>query len=218
MLQHAYEPSTWLPYLLLLNEFVGQLAWPVALLISVFLLRDQIKEAVGRVIGVKGAGFELTMLQSSGSDLRIEGAAAGPPLTMVPKTQALNDVEMFVREQLEKIDENRQIDELVGAVASERLDKHFALVYSGIFGSQIRALQILLNRGGHMQLVEVEKLYVDFKEQNGAFENLDLMVYLDFLERNFLVNLSADSVAITPIGKDFLSFLPRYHLSIDRAL
>lgn len=133
-------------------------------------------------------------------------------------TQAEREVKQHIETSLKEIPPAQKVDVLTTSLARERLQKHFALAYANIFGSQIEALDMLNQRTGGIALSEARALFSKLQEKFPEFKDWTLQRYLSYLQNYVLINVSEDSVAITPIGRDFNGWLAATRLAKNRPL
>lgn len=221
VLEHAYAPETALPYLMLLVEALKAVGWPVAIVFMVWWLRVPILSLIPRINSLKAPGLEVGLDSAKESqiakteprDLRQVSVVAG-----LPKTDAIIALESQVRNELPKYPRSEHEDLLINAVAVLNLEKHFSLVYMNIFGSQIRALQAINERGGQISLTDAEEGFEEIKQAVAELRDWTLERYTAYLESNGLLVRDSNKIKLTPVGRDFISFLVRHGLSTQKPL
>ncbi|TPE50158.1 hypothetical protein [Amaricoccus solimangrovi] len=201
-------------------EALRVLAWPTAAYLIARIYRSEIKALFPRVrrIGPSSIELDIDTKQASISDKSSEDIieSARSPLTLAHP--AIIEMEEFIKERLEQIDQGERSDFLIRAAAVERAEKHCAFVYINIFGSQIEALQLANQRGGPVSWAEAEEAFSKLKLENPAFLEWNLHKYLRFLFVNNLIIQEGDMIFITNMGKYFLLFLAHYGLEEKRPL
>ena len=213
---HAdYEPSTWIPYIVIILDFLKGVAWPLAALGIAALFSKEIKQILPRIKQLGPTGVHLESPEQEGSkpdDVTAAGIASvslGPLIDPVAANfeENTNDI-------LENIPEVERVPRLVRALAFQQLNKSFALAYHGIFGSQIRALRELNVR--NISRSQADDWFKELQKENSAFAEWNLDEYLNYLFSWQLVEESMGLISITETGRNFLRFLVEHKLSEDR--
>ncbi|OWY13838.1 hypothetical protein B6V73_04630 [Thioclava sp. JM3] len=133
-------------------------------------------------------------------------------------TPAQREIRDSVREELEDHPEHERLEILIAAVAKERLLRHFASAYSNIFGSQIRALELLNQRGGQISLEEARKEYAILQKELTDLASVPFEGYIRYLTDFRLVDVDAECIRLTPIGRDFVIWLNAIGANKDKPL
>ncbi len=167
-------------------------------------------------IGVKGAGVDFSPPGQS------EANQPTPSLDEILKsradgaTEALRPfVESYTRQAAE-LPESERETKLIYALSRYNADAVHALTYVMIFGSQIELLQTLHER----RTVEREEIVKKFEYLQEKFPEVhkerSLDDWLDFLDQRKLIEQKSGTCAITSMGRDFLEYIHRARLSLNR--
>lgn len=226
MIDYPYEPATWLPYLALVVEFVRVVAWPVAAAAAVVVLRQPVLSLIPRISTLRAPGIEVNIesakerqiAKTHSSEHESVIQESGRVVRNLPRTEAIQQVEAKIRELLERFPQAEREDLLVNALAADRLERHFALAYINIFGSQIRALQLANERGGFISRAEAEKEFESLKQYTEPLKDWTLDRYTAFLESNEFVRRTPEGFQLTNFGRDFIGFLIRSGLPTSKPL
>jgi hypothetical protein len=210
-----------LPFWQQLFELISQTVWPVAILIIFAKLRPLIAQMfTERGFSFEGFGAQLRV--DARKNAQISDASQTKPLILggnlqLPRTIAIDEEEKKLLSVLEKIPEENRTGTLVNALAIERLEKSFALIYLNIFGSQMRFLQKINEYGGTVSLAASEELFSEVRANFPELSDWDFKRYSDYLTKNGLLTVS-DSVNLTAAGKDFIHFIVKYGLNTSKPL
>ncbi|WP_143597869.1 MULTISPECIES: hypothetical protein [unclassified Thioclava] len=226
MLNVSYEPSTGLPYIALLVEALRWLSWPVAIVVIAFIFREPLKGLLRNIkhltVGNNRAEF---IPQQRGNSGALDDSLPGEqrsnkvlPILEENLTPAQREIRDSVREELEDHPEHERLEILIAAVAKERLLRHFASAYSNIFGSQIRALELLNQRGGQISLEEARKEYAILQKELTDLASVPFEGYIRYLTDFRLVDVDAECIRLTPIGRDFVIWLNAIGANKDKPL
>ncbi|MBN2742211.1 MAG: hypothetical protein JXR35_15060 [Rhodobacteraceae bacterium] len=223
-----FPVETGLPYLQLLVETIQWVAWPIAAYLVALAFREPLSEILKklRVISYGPGKAEFSVDQRTNPDALkslISADRAGPlegaeEYSIARLSNAQKEVRDHIAQDLNRFPDERREEILTIELALERLQKHFALAYANIFGSQIRALELLNQRQGRVSLSVAEDEFANLKREYEAFRDWSLPRYLQFLEDFNFVSVKDGSVEITPVGKDFIIWLDFHGLSKDRPL
>lgn len=221
MLDHAYAPSTWLPYLALAFDFAKAAVWPFVVVFAVASFRKQLLDLINRVWAMKVGVVSVKFYAEK--ERQIAKTDPSPEVSesivrKLPKTPAIADGEKRVLVQLKDFPTQDHQALLVNAVAVLQLEKHFALVYANIFGSQIRALQSLNERGGIVGIDEGIAFFGEVKNRFPELQDWTFDRYVAFLRSNLLISVDDTTVSLTDVGRDFIQFVVRYGLSTEKHL
>lgn len=220
MLEHAYEPSSWLPYLLIVSNLISSLGWPIAAFVVVFTFRHQIREFIPKIEKLTGPGGMSIGLKAGQGNTPVGEEPVKKALEKltpnVLRTQPMEKVEESLRTELLVLEEEQRIPVLLTALAQTRLESAFNLAYANIFGSQIRALRLLNDRGGKIDRTEAEKEFLDLKANTPALQDWSLDLYLKFIRQYLFIDEVEGQLILTDFGREFLAYLSRKGLSEDR--
>lgn len=217
MLDHPYLPSTWLPYLAVLFQFLGTISWPLALVILGIAFKKDLAALVNRVTGFKVAGADLTF--SNQSDQPLLDQQTGQELKTLAgleRTPAIAKIERQLHQSLEQIPTHDRLDLTVRLLAQARLETGYAMVHMVIFGSQISLLE-RIRSAGFVDRKFVEEYFDKVKLENDFFEDKDVDGYLHFLFTKELIEEDNGMITLTDFGDDYLLFIWRSRLPKDHA-
>lgn len=195
--------------------------WPLVISWIAFYFRVEIRNLIPRFkkANLSGVGLEFSDTGQKRENLEVDklaelgqSEASNTELVEIPgrpRTDVIASVEKSILEHLGNFDEQKKIPLLVRELAQSRLEAAFERVYSASFGTQLAGLRQLISEGGSVSVStaqtffdeEVKKQYPDFYE-NSTFDQ-----WFKFLTGNSLVSQQGSVVQITPIGRDFLSYL-----------
>lgn len=217
MLNEAYAPETWIPYLLLAGDLLKGIAWPTALVVAACLFRGELRGLLARVSKATREGVEFSPVHQETTAARTDSGAN----LNVEKLPELFDpraieVEQTNKSFLAEIPAEKREERLLRALTIQQMNAGFSKAYADIFGSQIRTLHLLNSR--NIPRSEAEKLFSNLQAEHPVFETWDLDKYLKFLRAWHFVNEADGQISITATGRGFLQFLIAHGLSEDRAL
>lgn len=223
MLEFPYQVSSGIPYIALLVEALRWVSWPIAAMVVAHVLKDPIVAAANRLRGLAYGGVKADFAsQTSRAETLDEPLAqtTKTPNALIERnmSEALKQVSAFVEQELKAFPEEQKIEVLIVSVAAERLQKHFALAYANIFGSQIRALEMLNQKNYAILISEASQMFTELQAQHEEFRDWTLEKYLSFLRNFQLVEVDEKEIRLTPIGRDFVVWLNAAGLDKDRAL
>jgi hypothetical protein len=209
-------------------DLLAHAVWPIFFIWFLKAYEADLRALLPRIRKIGSSGFELeasastqkaseNALSDTESSTKILKDFAG-----TTRSPAIADVELALHDALQdkiktkQIKENDEVDYLVRELAISHLIIHFLRVYNVIFGSQIRALQIL-NQRGPMKFSELAVLYDEAKTSDPSFYgDYNFDQWLTFLLQVFLIRAENEIVEITPTGFDFLQFLLASKLNTGR--
>ncbi|MFT5060866.1 MAG: hypothetical protein ACI9KS_001870 [Sulfitobacter sp.] len=232
MLDFAYPPETVLPYLAIFVEFLRVLAWPIAVAVVLTAFKKEIASLFGRVsslsIGSTHAEFggesfsqqesSFAALEEQGIDSKIEKTAAKSKRPNPLASSIEITLQSRFKAELEGVSSEDAVATLIEALSRERLERIFSMAYANIFGSQIRALQVLVDKGGRASRAEANREFSLLKNEFEFFKSWDIERYLKYLADYQFIESNDDGITITAYGSEFLAFLAHHSLSRARAL
>lgn len=199
-----------------LKDTVVALAWPAVVLALAFLFRKEIVGLLPRIETIGKDGVRLKPMEQqryptyrpSVAELKINETLSDPKL---------KELKVIVDEIYFDDEPTTRDAKLRLALAQQALQKHFALTYSNIFGSQISAL-LSLNAlsNGSIKRVDAEVEFEKLQAENPVFKNWTLSDYISYLVSNGLVLETEGAIQITETGRNFISFLVQNGLSFRR--
>lgn len=216
MLDHPYLPSTLLPYLAVVFQFLGTISWPLALLILGVAFKKDLAALVNRVSGFKVAGADVTF--SNQSDQPLLEQPTGQELKTLAgleRTPAIAKVELQLHQSLEQFPAADRLHLAVRMLAQARLETAYSIVHMVIFGSQITLLEKIRSLGS-VDRKFVEDFFEKVKTEYDFFEDKDVDGYLHFLFTKELIEEDGGMLSLTDFGDDYLLFVWRSRLPKDR--
>jgi hypothetical protein len=194
-------------------EMVSNLAWPIVVVASVFLLKDKLKNLFSG--GIKSAKYGDKELHFFDGKQAISDVNVAPQNLqhLIPNdpTGYREQVEMRLKAQLEQVKtDNEKIDVLVKNLAHQQLNSAFENAYRYIYGSQIRLLEYVAVKGDSISPLEnLLPYYESFKGSTPELGNKTSMAeYLNFLVQAGLIKCnSPDEWSITKQGAAFVTYL-----------
>lgn len=205
--------------LALFVDLVKGIAWPVAVIFVVIWFRKDISALVPRIRKLSASGLELANTSQSENTpnmLDEKTAISGRPLDKLVNPVA-DELEKNNREVLDGLGLKTPVEReniLLRALAIQQMMKSFGIAYSGIFGSQIRALRELNSR--KISYSEAKTMFAELKRENPALEKFSLENYMNYLLHWKFVSLADGYYSITETGRDFLRFIVDNGLNEDR--
>jgi len=189
-------------------------AWAIAAIVVAIIFRPIVGKVLPRLakLGPSGAEFHREVSQRSTD---VAPPAIQSPHNEEPLTDPVAiELEEKIKRDLENIDPKEKEQRLVRALTYSQLNRHFALAYANIFGSQIRALDRL--NAQSITHFEAQQLFEELQKDNDLFKNWTLSNYLQFLYAWRFIKEEGGALHITPTGQNFLLFITTSHLSKDR--
>ena len=219
MLDHAYDPSTWLPYLAILENLFSSIAWPLAAFAIFFTFRSQLRDLIPKIESISAPGVSIGMAKGQGNTPLGE-----PPIR--PSIERLNPnvlrsaplagIEHSLQNDLNAVPVDQREAQLLTSLAQTRLESAFNLAYANIFGSQIRALRLLNDRGGKISRETADFEFKALQKEHQVFSDWSLDQYLNFLRHYLFIDEVQGEFVLTDFGREFLAHLSRKGLSEER--
>ncbi len=218
MLDHPYLPSTWLPYLAVLFQFLGTISWPLALVILGVAFKKDLAALVNRVTGFKVAGADVTFSNQSDQPLLEQPTRQElKTLAGLERTPAIAKIELQLHQTLEQFPASDRLHLAVRLLAQARLETAYAIVHMVIFGSQITLLE-RIRSAGSVDRKFIDDYFEKVKSEHDFFEDKDVDGYLHFLFTKELIAEDNGLISLTDFGDDYLLFVWRSRLPKDRIL
>ncbi len=217
---------TWHEGLTLALELVKVIAWPVLILVLVFVLKPVLVALlVNRNWEFKGFGIVATVRaieqqQATTPDNPVTAAPIAPFVPQPapdPNSPALASMEQRIQELVAAIPPADRQAQLVRALAISRLLASHEFVYNRIFGSQIEGLK-RLDEIGSISVEAARDFFRPYAEKfpqlytNYPFEN-----WLGFMLTSGLVRRDGDQLFPTEFGHAFLVYLREVRLTEAKA-
>jgi len=185
------------------------LAWPTAAVIAMFIFRKPITSLLYRVQKVSTSGIEATPPRQEPTSPELKPSSAAD-------RKMFDNAFLVQREELIRLDlERRGIASaerersLIRFLAAAGIMVQFDRTYYLIWGSQIRALQVLNSSGsaGADASLLQPAYEMAAKQDPLVYANYTFNQWLDFFVQNALIKLEGSKVTITIEGREFLKYL-----------
>ncbi len=214
----------------LLKSLVSALAWPVAVVLSVWRIGPALMQLLaGRNVQLKGFGLDLIILAreqqaatSTGDNAAARPALPAPlaaelapaaPAPAVAARPAFQAIELDLRAELNQFAPAARESTLVTALANARLFGQHEFAYNRIFGSQIAGLK-LLDETGPKTVQEAREFFAPYAAQWPAiYTTYPFESWLGFMINSGLVQRNGDTLTATIYGHDFLVYLREARLT-----
>lgn len=200
----------------LFASIIGSLMWPIVILVIAIIFRKEIQGLIIRIqkFSVPSASIDLLAPDIQQQEKR----KPEENFARAAKSQAIETVEVTVRDQIQAIPEPQRAALLINEVAKLRLISHFYYTYYYIFGSQIRALRFAEKMGGSCTIDEAAQFYhVAFSGYPDNAKDFTSDLWFKFIIENQLAIVREERFDLTPIGSDFLMFIAAMNLTENRA-
>ncbi len=212
------DPTYWIPLGEFIVAFFKATAWPGAVVLVAFWFSKEVKTLIPRISKVSLSGVEISQSVQRANDPKEldKGILKGGDADKLNDPVARKIEEKYVAD-LDKLDPNDSGERekaLIRSLTQQHMQKHFAIAYANIFGSQIRALHELNSR--NITIEEAEKMFVELKLEQPALETWTLEQYLNYLFVWRFIDKNGNAISITETGKNFLHFLVLNSLSESR--
>jgi hypothetical protein len=195
---------------------VKAVAWPAAVFALGFMFRSDVRALFPRLkkAGPTGLEFDAARQVVLGAVTRELKDLPGFP----QRSPTLARVERELHAELAIIDPEQQIDILVRHLAVARLARNFEQTYRIIYGSQIAGIAALAATAlGEAPVSEsasyfdaVKAKFPEFYEESSFDEWIAYPIRADLIER------SGDTIKITEMGREFLTYLNVTKLPSDK--
>ena len=201
-----------------LAALLKALAWPASVLTIALFYKADLKAIIPRLRKAGPSGVKLDPpLQQSVVITDLSGTIS-KPLPGIARTEAVEDLERILRQQISTIQDGDRIDRLILELSQARLTAHFERVYRVIFGTQILGIRRLNERKSPVDLDELKKFFLEYTAQFAAiYEHYGFEGWLAFMLNEMLVRQSAGIIEISPTGKDLLLYLTIKGLPEDKS-
>lgn len=215
----------------LINELLGTIIWPTVCLFTLFIFRKSIIDLISRITGIGSDKVRVDLESRSGQKVddkknpidSLSGKSSNENIEKAIGLFSKSTVDLFsnaIKEEteLESIETAEDREQTLFRYSQALyLLYHFNKIYSAIYGSQIRILQIL--NGSNLETKETVKFLYDFaKDRNPEYYmNYSYDQYLNFLESYDLISLDTNrKISITLLGRDFLKFIIEMGLTTEK--
>ncbi len=208
------QPKVVLRTLALIEAVLTAALWPTAIVIVAWFFSEEIRTLLPSLVRVGPTGAEFDPgHQRRKADVSLETELRGSENTPLTDPMALQ-IERDNESELQKFPDEQRQKVLLRALTTTQLEKFFALAYADIFGSQIRALDIL--NGRTVSKAEAKKLFETLKREDPIFEDWDLDRYMNYLVSWRFIEDKGDHYEMTVTGRNFLRFVTSIGLSKER--
>lgn len=215
MFAENYGPGTIIPYLIILFDLLKGVSWPAAAFGVIYLFRNQLSDVLSRLIKASPTEFLFRPIdQTVNENQEIASSKISTEHLEKIEDEVARHIEENNRAELVKLPVDQREGALLRALTIQQLHKSFAIIYSNIFGSQIRTLRRL--NSGEISKGDALKMYESLLSEEPALSEWDLDRYLKYLLHWELIVEVDGWYAITNTGRSFLIFLDHAGLSEDR--
>ena len=201
-------------------DFAAKLIWPLFFVWFLHKYGTDLRALLPRIRKLGSSGVELEIsasTQKTEENSLLNDKDYNPKMLKdfagLSRSKAIADLEIALHKTLDdkvmkkELEDVDKVDFLVRELAISRLVSHFQAVYNLIFGSQIRALQIL-NQHGSLPIGEAQLFFASVKSADSSFYGeYKFEDWLRFLIQANCVTVDNDLISLTPTGFDFLQFL-----------
>lgn len=199
---------------------VGNIAWPAAVVYSVYIFKDEIAKLLPD-LKVKHKDTELSFRKEIQEEAQqpIESGLGKVPASIPPSTgtyakrpeptikiPSIEKLRTIIADQLNSYDPNEHINILIHEVAVAQIAMGFEVVFADIFDSQIKFLR-LLNAKKSIKIIEAKAFYENVAQAHEILSDWDLQKWMSYLKRFKLVEDLGDTINITELGSDFLTYI-----------
>lgn len=211
--------ADWFRYWELLASLIKGVAWPITVFMFGFYFRKEIGEAIPRIVKFGAAGVEMSVpkqLKNTPKETLSEEVISDKYLENL-KDPVAAELEEKNRQDLNALAPKAQSereDLLLRALTVQQMMKSFGIAYSGIFGSQIRALHSLNSRP--IPRSEAEELLSQLKITTPSLGQFSIDDYMAYLLNWRFVQFVGGKYSITETGREFLKFILDNGLSEER--
>ena len=190
-------------------ELITGLAWPTVVAAPAVYFRDEIRNLLRRVskIGLDGAEFGTSMGQLSAPisrDIDFQNLAA----LGFDGTPVIETVERKLLQQVSLVQEDKRIPFLSRLLAQAQIELFFERTDAFIYGSQIDLLRLIQSAGGRISVSDAEAFFQEAKSKTGSYyDRAEFPDWFSFLMRSELALQDHKTIELTPVGREFISYL-----------
>ena len=201
----------WLEWFKTVFDLLKGIAWPLAILLVVFMFRRELRERIKDIVSVGPSGAVLQPSRQAGEAPPPSGLAEVKRADEAETKHSLATVQALIakiNEQLISIPNEERIQRLVFSLAEAQIERQFEFIWGIIFGSQIAALRRLQQLGS----ISIEDTKKYFEEDvrpidPELYAKFDFNQWSRFLLEQQLVVVDDSRVSLTDNGRDFLVFI-----------
>jgi hypothetical protein len=199
------------------------LAWPTAMFGIAWLYKKEIttlfKVVLGKNLSVELPGG-IKMSVQGADQQKAEASSVPAKLREAPNVRRTPAIEKLEQELLSQITQFKQEDRvriLALNLAAAQLAAAFGQIYALIFGSQILGLSELEKRG-HVTNEEANVFFIEYAAKRFPliYAKYDFSGWMRFLLSNNLIEQDQSNIRITDTGRDFLLWLEKARLPVDK--
>jgi hypothetical protein len=204
-------------YLDLIASVIQAIAWPIAIALIVYRIgpRMNVDGLLDRIHKAGPTGVEFYQQEAKQIEARTHQSVDFVVDGMeILKDEIAAGIEKRNKAELAKISKDNKVPALLRALTVQQMHKSFAIAYTDIFGSQIRALE-KLNTSSISQN-EAEKMFSDLKLQEQALKDWTLEGYMNYLLIWNFVSFVEGYYSITETGRSFLHFVTENRLPREK--
>jgi hypothetical protein len=199
-------------------------AWPA---VALFIARAYKKEVsiLFRVFLRKRISLELPgeiKINAGGEDQQKAEASSVPDKLRrlspdLPRTPAIEKLEKELLGNVANLEEKKRTEILAFSLAEARLHAAFGVIYAQVYGSQILGL-FELDVRRRVTNEEAHAFFIEYaaKRFPPIYENYSYSGWLRFLIANNLIEQDQNYVSITEIGREFVAWLRRTRLPLEK--
>jgi hypothetical protein len=199
-------------------------AWPIATLIIARAYKKEVAILL-RAILRKRISLELPggiKINASGEDQQKAEASSVPDKLRrlpsdLPRTPAIEKLEKELLSNVANLKDEERIEILAFSLAEARLHAAFGVIYAQIYGSQLFGL-FELDVRRRVTNEEAHAFFIEYaaKRFPPIYENYSYSGWLRFLIANNLIEQDQNHVSITEIGREFVAWLRRTRLPLEK--
>jgi hypothetical protein len=200
-------------------KLTASLAWPISVFSIAVLFRQQIRHLISKIESLTALGLGVSMTAKQGMSADSDAPLGDKIAKLEPnvlRSSSVAQIEEWIQQDLMKLPKEKREEQLLTALAQTRLEAMFNLAYANIFGSQIKALRELNERGGHISRTDAEAAFEQLKIERKIFSDWTLDRYIWFLRHYGFIDEVQGDLVLSDYGKEFLAYLSRKGLSENR--
>lgn len=184
-----------------MGDVIGNLAWPIAILIIIYWLRQEIKDLLRRLTNFKAAGVSVDAVPSKQSGERKYKQKSKELAKMVSEKEGVVKKLLQIQDETKK---NKDYYEIL---------YHFEKTYRLIFGSQLNILRILKN--GPI----ADSLFQSIHRRTPLADVYSFNNYMNFLLNSYLIKKrpADNKYELTLLGFYFLQYLEKNKIPLNKS-
>jgi len=184
-----------------MGDVIGNLAWPIAILIIIYWLRQEIKDLLRRLTNFKAAGVSVDAVPSKQSGEKKYKQKSKELAKMVSEKEGVVKKLLQIQDETKK---NKDYYEIL---------YHFEKTYRLIFGSQLNILRILKN--GPI----ADSLFQSIHRRTPLADVYSFNNYMNFLLNSYLIKKrpADNKYELTLLGFYFLQYLEKNKIPLNKS-